>query len=47
MYKKKEDAKTQKPAALVNDSALAQFELSVDCGPKVNLIENTQERKNR
>ena len=42
----KEDAKTQNPAAPVNDSALAQPELSIDRDSKVNLIEDTQKLKN-
>ena len=44
--KKKEDAKTQKPASCVNNPAPAQTESSIDCDRQVNLIENTQEVKN-
>ena len=43
---KKEDVKTQKPVSSVDNSEPAQTELSIDCDPKVDLIENTREVKN-
>ena len=42
----KEDAKTQKPASSVDNSAPALPELSIDCDRQVDLIKNTQEVKN-
>ena len=42
----KEDAKTQKPASSVDNSAPVQTEMSIDCDRQVNLIENTQEVNN-
>lgn len=42
----KEDAKTQKQAAPVENAEPAQPALSIDCNRKVNLIENAQEVKN-
>ena len=42
----KEDAKTKKPVSSVDDSEPVQTEMSIDCDPQVNLIENTREGKN-
>lgn len=42
----KDDAKTQKPAGVVDNAVPAQTVLSIDCDRHVNLIENTQEVKN-
>ena len=42
----KADAKTQKSAVTVNNAVHAQTELSIDCDPQVNLVENAQDVKN-
>ena len=44
--KKKEGAKTQKPASSVDNSEPVQTGMSIDCDRQVNLIENTQGVKN-